>query len=183
MIYYVSDYHFYHELARRRSRSDMFESVEQMNGYLIEKHNEKVKENDDVYILGDILVIREDENLDEKLKNTVGKLNGNLHLVLGNHDYKYKNNKVFLKYFKTVLDSEIIRDKNKCIHLYHYPIIFWYKKNKGAYHIYGHVHDENRCDEIKIMRNEKNALNACVEVNNYEPCTLEELKANNEKLK
>ena len=55
-IYYVSDYHFFHELALKRSRSDCFNSIEEMNEEIIKRHNEKVDEDDDIYILGDIIV-------------------------------------------------------------------------------------------------------------------------------
>ena len=54
--YYVSDYHFYHELALKRSRSEHFNSVDEMNEEIIKRHNEKFNEKDNVYILGDIIV-------------------------------------------------------------------------------------------------------------------------------
>ena len=178
--YYVSDYHFYHELALKRSRSEHFNSVDEMNEEIIKRHNEKVNEKDNVYILGDIIVCEENE-LEEKLKNTVGKLNGRLHLILGNHDYKFKENPVFLQYFETVDELTLIRDNNKWVQLCHYPILLWYRKNKGAYHIFGHMHNDSCTREFHMIKNEKNIFNACVEINNFEPCTLDEIIENNNK--
>ena len=69
-----------------------------MNEAIIERHNRKVSDKDDVYILGDIIVCPE-EYLDEFMKNTVGRLKGRLHLIVGNHDYKYLDKEEFRKYF------------------------------------------------------------------------------------
>ena len=176
-IFYISDYHFYHELALKRSRQ-IFNSAAEMNEEIIKRHNAKVTENDHVYILGDIIVCHEEE-LEEKLEHTVAMLNGNLHLITGNHDYKYLDSPIFRRYFKSIDEAKLIRDNNRYVQLCHYPILMWYRKNKGAYHVFGHMHNEQVTKEYNILRYEENALNACVEVNNYEPCTLEELKENN----
>jgi calcineurin-like phosphoesterase family protein len=176
--FYISDYHFYHQLALDRSRSTEFNSIEDMNNQLIKRHNNKVGMNDDVYILGDVIVCSKD-NLEEYLLNTVAKLNGHLHLIVGNHDNKFINNKIFRSYFESINDTLYLNYSKYKVVLFHYPILFWYKKQKSSYHIYGHIHDDRSGYEIKILFNEPKALNACVEVNNYEPCTLKELEINN----
>lgn len=153
-----------------------------MNEEMIKRHNVKVSDEDDVYILGDIIVCDEEE-LEEKLKLTVGRLRGNLHLITGNHDYKYLDNPTFRKYFISIDEAKLIRDHNKYVQLCHYPILMWYRKNKGAYHVFGHMHNEQVTKEYNILKEEERVLNACVEVNNYQPCELEELKENNIKFK
>lgn len=177
-IYYVSDYHFFHELALKRSRSEYFKDIDEMNEEIIKRHNNKVKESDHVYILGDIIICEEND-LEEKLKMTVKKLNGHLHLIFGNHDYKFRNNPIFLNYFESVEDNKLIRDNNKWVQLCHYPMLLWYRKNKGAYHVFGHMHNDSFTKEFHIIQKENNMFNSCVEVNNFEPCTLEELIINN----
>lgn len=177
-IYYVSDYHFDHELARNRSRSDWFSDVSQMNEAMIKRHNRKVSPEDSVYILGD-LVVCEEERIEERLEATVGRLYGHLHLILGNHDYKYKESNVLNKYFETINESAIIKDEGRWVQLYHYPVLSWYRKHKGAFHVYGHLHNETKGVEYLILCKEPKALNACVEVTDYEPCTLEELVRKN----
>ena len=120
-------------------------------------------------------------SIKDKLESTVGKLKGNLHLILGNHDYKFRENKDFLKYFKSVDELRLIRDHNKWVQLCHYPILLWYRKNKGAYHIFGHMHNDSCTKEFHHIKKENNIFNCCVEINNFEPCTLDELIENNNK--
>ena len=180
-IFYISDYHFYHYLALKRSRQ-VFDSIDQMNEEMIIRHNEKVSQEDNVYILGDIIVCEEEE-LSEKLNNTIGRLNGRLHLIVGNHDYKYLDNPLFRQYFKSIDEAKLIRDNNRWVQLCHYPILMWYRKNKGAYHVFGHMHNEQKSREYHILKEEERALNACVEINKFEPCELEELIENNSMFK
>ena len=128
-IFYASDYHFFHELALKRSRNEFFSSINEMNEEIIKRHNEKVQENDHVYIMGDIIVCEEEE-LEENLKNTVGKMKGHLHLILGNHDYKFAKNPVFRQYFDTIDELKLIRDHNKWVQLCHYLFFFGTEKIK-----------------------------------------------------
>ena len=79
MIYLSSDTHFGHAkdfLWRPRG----FSSVEEMNEGIIERWNLIVEPDDDVYLLGDI-IMGDISNL-----NYVRRLNGNLHIIYGNHD-------------------------------------------------------------------------------------------------
>lgn len=74
-IYYVSDYNFFHEVALKRSRSEYFNDVNEKNEEIIKKHNDKVNNDDHVYILGDVIVC-EEKDLEDKLNMTVGRLKG-----------------------------------------------------------------------------------------------------------
>lgn len=42
------------------------------------------------------------------------------------------------------------------------------------------MHDDHCTKEFYIIKGEKNMFNSCVEINNFEPCTLDELIINNE---
>lgn len=79
MIYLSSDPHFGHAkdfLWRPRG----FSSIEEMNEGIIERWNLIVEPDDDVYLLGDV-IMGDISNL-----NYVRRLNGNLHIIYGNHD-------------------------------------------------------------------------------------------------
>ena len=79
-IYLTSDWHFCHDrefLYKPRG----FDSVYDMNKAIIERHNEIVKPEDDVYVLGDCML-----NNDELGLDCIKQLNGHLHLIRGNHD-------------------------------------------------------------------------------------------------
>lgn len=180
-FFYVSDYHFFHELSLRRSRPE-FSSVKEMNEEIVRRHNSKVSEHDHIYILGDVVVC-EEEQLEYCLSQTVDKLKGHLHLIIGNHDLKYRENPVFTSRFDTVDDALWIKDSQKSVQLFHYPILMWHRKGKGAYHIYGHLHNERKGESIEWLAHQDRALNACVEINHYEPCQIEELILNNERFR
>lgn len=82
MIYLTSDLHFNHDrefIYKPRG----FSSVEEMNNTIIANFNEVVTSDDDVYVLGDLMLGGPDK-LDEGL-NLISKLNGKLHLIRGNH--------------------------------------------------------------------------------------------------
>ena len=175
MIYFISDYHFYHALSLFRSRTQ-FRDVGEMNDYIVSRHNSVVENDDTIYILGDVIVCDEVE-LKNCLKDTIGKMAGHKHLILGNHDYRFRDNPEFLKYFESVQESKTFKINSHWIQLYHYPVLGWYRKYKGGIHIYGHMHDDNKTPESKIMSGFPNAINVSVEVMDYKPVSFDKILA------
>lgn len=82
MIYYISDLHFGHLRCIKMDKRP-FSSIEEMDRILIENWNNKVNEEDDVYILGDFSYKSKIDPV-EYLK----QLKGHKHLIVGNHDLK-----------------------------------------------------------------------------------------------
>ena len=80
MIWLTSDLHFCHNREFLYGPRG-FSCVEDMNEAIVKNWNEVVKPNDDVYCLGDIMLNNNELGL-ELLK----KLNGKIHVVMGNHD-------------------------------------------------------------------------------------------------
>ena len=78
-IFIVSDLHLGHDKPFIYGARG-FENVEDMNEAIIRKWNEIVDEEDDVYVLGD-LVMGPETNL-----QMLRRLKGRLHIVRGNHD-------------------------------------------------------------------------------------------------
>ena len=73
-----------------------------------------------------------------------------------------------------------VEDCGEKIILCHYPIAEWNAYYRGAWHIYGHIH--NRRDEAyQFMKKKKYALNAGCMINGYAPASLKELIRNNER--
>ena len=58
MRYYISDLHFYHESLLTKMDCRGFENCDKMHQYMIERWNKKVRENDEVVILGDVSMER-----------------------------------------------------------------------------------------------------------------------------
>ena len=143
-----------------------FSSTQEMDEYIIEKWNRKVSKNDIVWVLGDIVSL---EHFNTKLLN---KLNGKIYLVLGNHDYPTREKIASETKIKICTENSIYQDGN--IVMCHYPIMDWNDRDKGTIHLYGHVHNKN-ITGMKEYFTDKLAFNVCMDVNDFEPKTLEEL--------
>ena len=81
MRYYIADTHFFHRSLNEKMDQRGFEDIEQMNEYMIDQWNSKVRKNDEVVVLGDFSwgnASQTTEILDE--------LKGKFYLIRGNHD-------------------------------------------------------------------------------------------------
>lgn len=137
-----------------------FESAEAMNAYMTARWNENVSKKDEVYILGD-LALAKGEEVNEILKN----LNGTLYLLIGNHDARFLNDRVFdASRFEWIRPYAEIHDNQRKVILCHYPVFCYNGQNRltdagnpRTYMLYGHVHnsqDELLINEfIRITRN------------------------------
>lgn len=175
MVYFIADTHFGHNNIIESCNRPYY-NVQEMNSDMIQKWNSKVKKCDTVYILGDMF--RRCENPE----NILLQLNGEKHLIMGNHDKEWLDEAVAEKYFKTVnslLESSF--DLFQAI-LCHYPLATW-RHPKDTYMIHGHIHTDTNSDYWHLLCSNPRILNAGVEINGYEPVTLEELIRNNEKFK
>lgn len=173
-VFFTSDLHFFHKNVIRFDNRP-FTSVEDMNEALIRNWNRKVKNDDLVYILGDI-----SWGNDEETCEIFARLNGRKVLIKGNHD-KIRGN--IKNYFEEITDyKEITLPGNKCVVLCHYPIVFFNKHHYGAFMFYGHVHNshewqmtENYKFELEQLDIRCNMFNVGTMIHNYEPVTFEEI--------
>ncbi len=177
MNYFTADLHLGHkniiELASRP-----FLTTDLMDEALIRIWNNKVKGNDTVYIVGDLLFDK------TKAEQYIKELKGKKVILIGNHDLGWFNQIDVNKYF---VESALMIEKNLCNHmitLSHYPLLEWRGGRKDldckklGYHVHGHIH--GRCNEkYRQLYLMPHALNAGVDVNNFEPVTFEELCHNN----
>lgn len=174
MNYYISDMHLGHKNVIKFDGRP-FENIEEMNEILIERWNAKVKDEDDVWILGDFCY-RSDKDPSFYLK----RLKGKKHLVIGNHDKVTVKSGSVLRYFESVERLQHIKDGEHNVILCHFPLATWNAIRRGSFHVYGHIHND-REEVFGFMKNQERALNAGCMINNYEPVTLAELIANNKK--
>lgn len=97
MNYYTSDLHLGHEnIIAHCSRP--FSDAEEMDRTIITNWNSIIKDNDDVYILGDIAFKLTDHDSIPKIKS----LKGRKHLIVGNHDVKNLKDARFRECFVSV---------------------------------------------------------------------------------
>ncbi len=173
--YYISDLHLGHTNCLRFDDRP-YTDVDEMAKDIIVRWNSKVRDDDQVYLLGDV-AYKDIGSVYEVLE----KLRGHIHLVIGNHDpSRVMKNERAMRCFESVDWIMNIKDEGRNVCLCHFPIICWDKKHRDSYHVYGHVHTRVNEDTIYMMKQER-AFNAGCMLNNYEPCTLEELAENTRK--
>lgn len=181
-IFFTSDLHLGHENVIT-SCGRNYATVDEMNDNLIDRWNAKVSENDEVYILGD-LSYRSPVHISSYLKRMAGKK----HLLIGNHDIKWLKNLTDTgEYFESVEYMSVIKEGKNLITLCHYPMLEWnrsryaeYQEGSTSWLIHGHIHNSRTCDAYDFIKEKLPcALNAGVDINNYEPVTFEELLENN----
>ena len=147
-IYITSDFHFGHNkpfLYEPRG----FETIWDHDRAIIKNWNKIIKPEDDVYILGDIML---NDNI-HGIKCLV-QLCGNIHIIRGNHDseqrmelYKHCWNVV------EVCEAKFLHYKKYHIFLSHFPTItsnFDYKKplKSRCLNICGHSHTKNKWQDV-----------------------------------
>jgi calcineurin-like phosphoesterase family protein len=158
-IWVLSDHHFSHKnIIKFENRP--FDSVEQMNEFMIQAHNDIVASDDIVYFLGDV-------SFNQKIAvNQVNALNGKKVLITGNHDDL--RNTAFVDAFDEV--HTYLRHKlfGHEVVMFHYPIAEWDKMHYGSIHLHGHVHGKEMGIKGRIY-------DVWAGGNNYTPYNMEEL--------
>ena len=166
-LFFTADNHFFHSnMIRFESRP--FKNVDDMTIQMIDKWNKKVSKDDSVYILGDFAFGNAEE-----ISKLLDKLNGNKYMIRGNHDHALKDRDLQKK-FGWVKDYHMLKYNGLKIVLFHYPIAVWDCKHHGSIHLYGHVHS-NKGDHHPLDKAQNNSYNVGVDVNGYEPVSLEEI--------
>jgi calcineurin-like phosphoesterase family protein len=132
----AADHHFGHINILNFKREDgtplrPFKNIEEHDEEIIRRHNAVVGETDRVYLLGDVCINR-------RSLHQLGRLNGRLVLVKGNHDiFKLAD---YLPFFDDIRAYVVQKDHegNKVI-LSHIPI---HKDSVGRLgtNIHGHLH-------------------------------------------
>lgn len=165
MIYYISDLHFGHKNILHLSNRP-FANVDEMDKKIIKKWNSRVKDEDTVYILGDIC-FRNGKDASWYLK----QLKGKKHLIIGNHDNHLLKNKENFKYFETITPLTAAFDNGDKIILCHYPMVEWDGFYRNALHFYGHIHNNVTNDTYKIISKVPNAYNVGADILDFTPRT------------
>lgn len=148
-----------------------------MNEALIFNWNSVVNPQDIVFHLGDFSFASNGE-----WKKILERLNGKIHLIVGNHDeHNYPGPQIFRMFETVSYQKHLVIDKKHVI-LNHYPFLCYagtYRKKKDiVIQLYGHVHSGPNNEGL-----DKERLKICfpyqydvgVDNNNYTPISWEEL--------
>ena len=176
MNLYIGDTHFGHRNVINFDHRP-FSSVEEMDEVMIRLWNGRVQLDDDVWFLGDFC-----HKSGKAQEWYLRRLAGRKHLILGNHDQPLYENDEALAYFDSIDQIARVNDTYKgesiTAVLCHYPILEWWHKHHGVWHIYGHIHTDTG-ETFRIISQFERALNAGAAINNYTPASLRELVENN----
>lgn len=152
MIYFASDTHFSHNrefVYKVRG----FDDVDAMNRAIIDRWNAVVKPEDEVYLLGDVMLN----------DNTVGleclsRLNGKIYILLGNHDTNSR-----IKLYNSLPNVEVlgyatvIKYGKYTFYLSHYPTLTsnlddMAPLSQHVLNLFGHTHQtKNFHNDIPYM--------------------------------
>lgn len=177
-IWLVSDWHFCHNrefVYKPRG----FNTIQEMNEAIVKRHNEVVNMEDDVYVLGDLML--NDNNEGIKL---IKQLKGKLHVILGNHCtdarvelYKNCDNIVDISY------ATMIKYNGYRFYLSHYPTMTGNLEKESlkqvTCNLFGHTHQKtNFYNDIPFM------YHVGVDSHNCTPVLLDDIiEEMNEKVK
>ena len=138
-IWLTSDWHFNHDrefIWEARG----FDSVEQMNEWIVFHHNKLVQPDDHVYVLGDLILGDSVAGI-----NYIKRMNGQLHIVRGNHDTDRRWE--LYKELPNVVDMQnamYLKYKKHHFYLSHYPTLTGNLEKESltqmTLNLYGHTH-------------------------------------------
>ena len=169
----VSDHHFGHTNSWAKFKLDdgctplrPFESDDEMNEAMIERHNAKVKQHDTVYFLGDVVINRKHLHL-------VKQLNGRKILIRGNHDI-FRDEDYREVGFEQIHGVRVFVDKFVMSHIPLHPDCV---SGRFRVNVHGHLH-ANRVTIQKFtgQMTDPRYLCVCVEQTNFTPLHFDEVE-------
>lgn len=155
LTFFTADFHFGDDdLYTSPTSVRPFRCAEQADEFFIKKWNSKVPTGGTVCVVGDISGGRAAKVSIDHLSRIISQLNGTIILILGNHDdlgpreYSKIQKIVWVGPIRrvSVADPEgNVQRKDlppyQEIVLFHYPMRAWEKKTQGAWHLFGHMHN------------------------------------------
>lgn len=167
-IFLCSDHHLNHANILTFTTVDnkplrSFESIQEHDEYIIEKHNSVVRPNDKVYFLGDVTFHKKNMPL-------VGRMNGDKVLIKGNHDILEL--KEYLPYFRDIRGCHQFDG----MFLSHVPI---HEQSLGRWgcNVHGHLHAYRVKTSFGAKVDERYQSVCMEQLNDYTPISLEQLKS------
>jgi len=163
-VFLVSDTHFGHAGVCRFTRADgctplrPWDNAEEMDEFMVKAWNARVRPNDKIYHLGDVVINRRSLAI-------MDRLNGDKILIRGNHDI-FKDQD-YTPYFRSLRGYHVM---NGMI-LSHIPI---HEESLGRFgvNIHGHLH-ANRVMKDGVV--DVRYHNVCVETTDFAPILFEDV--------
>ena len=172
----ISDHHLGHTNSWEKFKLEdgsplrPFTSTEEMNETMIERHNAKVKQQDTVYFLGDVVI-------NKKYLELVKRMNGRKILIRGNHDI-FKDEDYREVGFKQIHGVRVFVDKFILSHIPLHPDCV---TERFRVNVHGHLHANQVMswqviDEDIVYKPDPRYLCVCVEQTDYTPLHFDEVE-------
>ena len=176
-IWFTSDLHFGHKNILKFCKRP-WDTVEEMDEGLIQNWNRVVGKDDLVFNLGDFAFAT-----NGRWKELINRLNGHIHLILGNHDVVRWPGDKTMELFDSVSHQMILKIDGRTVCLNHYPYLCfggtWRKPKYAVYQLFGHVHSGPNCkgiDTDRLVNLFPYQYDVGVDNNNYTPVSWEQVK-------
>ncbi len=174
--FFTADFHLGHANIIKYCERP-FSSLEEMNETIIKNHNERVKEEDEVYFIGDFCFRnsaggKEGEGTPNKANEYLKRLNGKFIFIKGNHD---RNNSL-----KVITESSTINYGGKRIYLVHNPD---FANIDYDINFVGHVHQHYKFKRLRRGEKITDIINVGVDCWQFKPVTFEEIMSQYNKWK
>jgi calcineurin-like phosphoesterase family protein len=139
-----------------------------MDATLVCRWNEVVGPQDTVWHLGDFAMNKGAD----RLRAYLGRLNGTIHLVWGNHDRRTSECAALFASTQDLAEVKIQRSsgQNQTVVLCHYAMREWRNSFRGAWHLFGHSHGGLADDPAAL------SLDIGVDCWGFRPVGVEELE-------
>lgn len=143
-VWFTSDLHLFHDrefIWKARG----FKSVDEMNSEIEKRWNATVGKEDHVYVLGDLML----GGATNKGLEILGRLNGNIHIIIGNHDTDnrielYKN----LSNVRSVTYAAKVKYNGYKFYLTHFPCLTGNIEKESlkqmSLNLSGHTHSKDK---------------------------------------
>lgn len=170
MIWFTSDTHFGHEnILRFCSRP--WGDASSMARAMIDSINERVAEDDELYILGDFSY---KIGADAAAALRRGIACRRVHLVPGNHDRDWSRPELEGTFVVEAPIYTLKLEGGRKVVLCHYPMESWPSMAHGSIHLHGHIHAGPRYNE-GCRRRGLLRYDVGVDANGYAPVSLEDV--------
>ena len=170
MIWFTADTHFGHRnIVKYCGRP--FKKIEEHDQAIVDNWNERVKDGDTVYHLGDFGMPQGFDHPKFYLMSIRARLNGQVHLLRGNHDKMIKG--PLADTFVTISDYKRIKAGPKPRHgivLCHYAFRTWHGSGRGTWNLHGHSH--GNLEQIDTMLQ----MDVGVDCHGFAPISYDEVK-------
>lgn len=175
-IFFTSDHHFGHSNIIQYCHRP-WEDVRAMNLELIQRWNSVVPKDGIVFHAGDFAMT---SNIDY-ITQLLYKLNGNVYIAFGNHDYQNRFDRQVVRdlfyqtddmYYFTVEDEDLPA-KHMNFQVCHYPLMYW---RRGYHMLHGHIHSGPNSTANEVVPYHFMRYDVGVDNNDFYPISYHQLK-------